>query len=187
MWTWLSSRGALPFLMSGLLPWKPELLAAATELRKNLAAVAPEAFAESLDREIRNRLARYLAAVERYRHHPYRRDLEPPPAIWAEGTTQLLDYTGIADAGDTDRFGQRPVVLFVPSLVNRAYILDLAEGNSFLRWLAAEGFRPLLVDWGRPDAVERDFDLGDYIAGRLERALDKATELANGPVGLVGA
>ena len=186
IWTWLSSRGALPFLMSGLLPWKPELLAAATELRKDLGAVPLETFAESLDREIRDRLERYLTAVERYRHHPYRRDLEPPPAIWAEGTTRLLDYGAASGKGDEDRDGAHPIVLFVPSLVNRGYILDLAAGNSFLRWLAGQGFRPILVDWGRPDEVERGFDLSDYIAGRLERALDKAIELAGGQIGLVG-
>ena len=30
-------------------------------------------------------------------------------------------------------------MLFVPSLVNRAYVLDLAEGHSMLRFLAAGG------------------------------------------------
>ncbi len=62
-------------------------------------------------------------------------------------------------------------MLFVPSLVNRAYVLDLAPGRSMLRWLAEQGFRPLLLDWGSPDAVARGFTLTDYVAGRLERAL----------------
>jgi len=185
-WTWLSSRGALPLLMNGSLPWRPELLPAATELRRNLDAVAPDAFARALDREINHRLERYLAGVERYRHHPYHRDLTPAPTIWTDGTTRLLDF-GVGEAGRAK--GRRkalPIALFVPSLVNRAYILDLAEGNSFLRWVAAHGIRPLLVDWGRPGEIERGFDLGDFIAGRLERALDVAIRLARGPVGVAG-
>jgi polyhydroxyalkanoate synthase len=186
MWTWLSSRGALPLLMSGSLPWRPELLPAATELRRNLDAVAPDAFARALDREIRHRLERYLAGVERYRRHPYRRNLVAPPAIWTDGTTRLLDFGATGAAPAKGRGRAAPIALFVPSLVNRGYILDLAEGNSFLRWLAAHGLRPLLVDWGRPGEIERGFDLGDYIAGRLERALDVAISLARGPVGLVG-
>jgi len=40
-----------------------------------------------------------------------------------------------------------------------------------LRFLAAHGVRPLLLDWGYPGEVERGFTLTDYVAGRLERAL----------------
>jgi poly(3-hydroxyalkanoate) synthetase len=43
-----------------------------------------------------------------------------------------------------------------------------------LRWLATQGIRPLLLDWGWPGPVERRFTLTDYIAGRLERALAAA-------------
>lgn len=59
----------------------------------------------------------------------------------------------------------------MPSLVNRAYVLDLMAGHSMLRWLAAEGIRPLLLAWGWPGDVERRFTLTDYVAGLLERAL----------------
>jgi poly(3-hydroxyalkanoate) synthetase len=101
-----------------------------------------------------------LAGIAAYRRHPWQRDLPDPPVLWAEGETRLLDYGG---AG--------PTVLFVPSLVNRAYVLDLAPGNSLLRWLAGQGVRALLLDWGWPGETERHFTLTDYIAGRLERAL----------------
>jgi len=179
--TWLSSRAALPLLMSGSLPLKPALVPAAAALRQDLDGVEPEVLAAALEREIRGRIELYLASLERYRHHPYQRSLVDPPALWSEGTTSLRDYGALTPSAP-----QGPVVLFVPSLVNRGYILDLAEGNSFLRWLAQAGFRPLLVDWGRPGPAERGFDLTAYIAGRLERALDAAVELAGAPVGLVG-
>ena len=80
------------------------------------------------------------------------------------------------------RRGRRPPVLFVPSLVNRAYVLDLVPGRSMLRWLAGAGVRPLLLDWGWPGAVERGFTLTDYIAGRLERA----SRRSGAPVVLAG-
>ena len=179
--TWMSSRAALPLLMSGLLPWRPSLVKEAAALRASLDSVDPEAFAHALDAEVRRRLDLFLRGLERYRHHPYRRDLPDPPAVWEEGSTRILDYGATATAAKDGA-----VVLFVPSLVNRGYILDLAEGNSFLRWLARQGVRPLLADWGRPGARERGFDLTDYIAGRLERALDAATALAGDPIGLAG-
>ncbi len=101
-----------------------------------------------------------IAGIAAYRRHPWHRDLPDPPTMWQEGESRLLDYGG-----------QGPAVLFVPSLINRAYVLDLAPGRSMLRWLAGQGVRPLLLDWGWPDAVERRFTLTDYIAGRLQRAM----------------
>ncbi len=126
-----------------------------------------------------------LAGIAAYRRHPFRRVLPDPPCIWQEGDTRLLDYaasgaaSGAAcDAASDAVSGQGPArtgggipVLFVPSLVNRAQVLDLLPGRSLLRWLAAQGLHPLLLDWGWPGAAERRFTLTDYIAGRLERAV----------------
>ena len=102
-----------------------------------------------------------LAGIAAYRRHPWQRRLADPPTIWTEGGSRLLDY-GPPGA---------PPVLFVPSLVNRAYVLDLTEGGSMLRFLSGAGIRPLLLDWGWPGEAERRFTLTDYIAGRLERAM----------------
>ena len=156
----LSSRAAWLLSKSGLLPWKESLAERAQNLLQSLAAVAPDDFAAALDAEIYARTDAFLTGLERYRRHPYRRRLTDPPVLWQEGTTRLLDY------GPP---GAAPV-LVVPSLINRAYILDLAPGNSLLRHLAGAGLRPLLVDWGRPGEAERGFTLDDYIAGRLEQA-----------------
>ena len=103
--------------------------------------------------------AELIAGIAAYRRHPWHRVLEEPPVVWAEGESRVLDYGG---AGLP--------VLFVPSLVNRAYVLDLAEGQSMVRFLAGR-HRVLLLDWGWPGEAERGFTLTDYIAGRLERAL----------------
>jgi polyhydroxyalkanoate synthase subunit PhaC len=131
----------------------------------------PGAFPQAVLQEALRQDAALIAGIAAYRRHPYRRALADPPAIWTEGETRLLDYGG-----------EGPAVLFVPSLVNRAHVLDLAPGHSLLRHLAGAGVRPLLLDWGWPGEAERRFSLTDYIAGRLERAL-----LAlDGPVVLAG-
>ena len=125
------------------------------------AAVFPQAvLVEGLrqDREL-------IAGIAAYRRHPWRRELPEVPAIWREGGSRLLDFGGVG-----------PTVLLVPSLVNRAYVLDLAPGRSMCRFLAAQGLRVLLLDWGWPGELERSFSLTDYIAGRLERALVAAGE-----------
>ena len=101
-----------------------------------------------------------LAGVAAYRRHPYNRDLPDPPVLWSEGESRLLDYGGNGTP-----------VLFVPSLVNRAYVLDLRQDGSAMRFLAGSGVRPLLLDWGWPGPVERTFTLTDYVAGRLAAAV----------------
>ena len=173
---WSSSRAAWPLWRNGSPPSNPALDAPARDLAEQLRAVDPDVFAEALDRELRGRADRFLTGLEQYRHHDYRRTLTDPPPVWTEGTTVLRRY------GDP---GGRPV-LVVPSLVNRAYVLDLAEDNSLLRFLAGRGLAIYLVDWTAPGAVERRFDLTDYIAGRLEAALDALRAIDPRPAALVG-
>jgi len=131
-----------------------------------------EAIAETLRRD-----AALIGGIAAYRRHGWRRTLPDPPVLWSEGGTRLLDY-GHDAAGLP--------VLFVPSLVNRAYLLDLAEGRSMLRWLAQQGVRPFLLDWGWPGETERRFNLTDYVAGRMERSMTAAARIAGQPVALAG-
>ncbi len=111
-----------------------------------------------------------LAGILAYRRHPYRRDVPEPAVLWREGGSRLLDHGRRGD----------PPVLVVPSLVNRATVLDLRPGRSLLRWLAGQGLRPLLLDWGWPGEAERRFGLDEYV-GRLGRAQEAA-----GPAALLG-
>ena len=115
--------------------------------------VAPVAEPLTLDRA-------FIAGIAAYRRHPWSRDLPEPDIVWREGGSRLLDF------GGTGR-----IVVFVPSLINRAHILDLTRQRSLMRWLAGRGVRPLLLDWGWPGEAERRFTLTDYVAGRLERAV----------------
>ena len=177
----LSRRGPRPLLlhltlavmrpggyMSALPSWNLGL----QHLNKDKAAGPPDpetlktAFeaAAAEDRDL-------VAGIAAYRRDSYVRSPEEPPAIWAEGETRLLDYGGVG-----------PIVFFVPSLINRAYVMDLMPDASMLRWLAAQGVRPLLLDWGWPGEAERKFTLTDYIAGRLERAIAAVP----GPIILAG-
>ena len=78
------------------------------------------------------------------------------PIVAQVGRACLRDYGG---AG--------PPVIFVPSLINPPYVLDLGAHVSLLRWLSGAGVRPLLLDWGAPRPEERDLD----IAGHVETLL----------------
>jgi polyhydroxyalkanoate synthase len=146
-------------------------------LAGEVAQAGSEDVAAALDHQLVRRAELFVAGLEAYRRHPYRRAPDEGRAVWQEGTTRLLDYGG-ADAGNA--------VLIVPSLINRHYILDLLPERSFVRFLRDAGLRPLVVDWGEPGAAERGFTLDDYIAARLDRAAGAAVERAGGPIALIG-
>jgi len=154
-------RPLLLHLMPGMLP-SPACWTVSPSLS---AAPGPRPIPPAAD-------AALIAGIAAYRRHPLQRDLPDPRCLWQEGDTRLHDFGSAAD----------PAVLFVPSLVNRAYVLDLAPGRSMMRWLAGQEIRPLLLDWGWPGALERRFTLTDYIAGRLERAMSAVAQ----PVVLAG-
>jgi len=140
--------------------WPSSNEAIAAALREALEAGAAGMFPGAVWEETLRQDAALIEGIAAYRRHPWRRELSDPPAVWQEGGSHLLDYGG-----------EGPRVLFVPSLVNRAYVLDLAPGHSMLRWLASKGVHPLLLDWGWPGEDERRFTLTDYVAGRMERAM----------------
>lgn len=114
-------------------------------------------FPAALTHEIQKRMDAFQRGIQMYHAHPFRRTPPPAKTVWERGSTRLLDYgTG----------GTQPL-LMIPSLVNRAYILDLLPEKSFMQFLAAKGFHPLLVDWDAPGADEKNFGLSDYVTDRL--------------------
>jgi poly(3-hydroxyalkanoate) synthetase len=177
----LSRRGPRPLLLHLSLAWmrSNSFIAASpswSSVWQHLSesGTEPKLEAEVLDAAFKSAAekdAALVSGIAAYRSFPYRRDMPDPPAVWEEGETRLLDFGG-----------EGSPVLFVPSLINRAYILDLMEEASMLRFMAAHGTHPYLLDWGWPGEAERKFTLTDYIAGRLERANAAIT----GPVILAG-
>ncbi|MER2519548.1 MAG: alpha/beta fold hydrolase [Bdellovibrionales bacterium] len=109
-----------------------------------------------------------IKGIRLYRDHPAKRSLPDAPAIWRAGTTTLRDYNPSAK--------NAPIILVIPSLINRYTILDLDKDLSFLRTLASQGFRPLLVDWDAPGETETGFTLDDYVLRRLIPTLELAAQ-----------
>ncbi|TAN59243.1 MAG: poly-beta-hydroxybutyrate polymerase, partial [Magnetospirillum sp.] len=179
----MSSRAALPLWKSGSLSWKPHLAETAARLGESLESGGADAFTQldaAVAAEATRRHDAFLAGIEAYRHHRYCRHLTPPPTVWRQGTTRLLDYR----RPETDR--DATPVLVVPSLINRAYILDLTAKRSVMRYMADKGLAPFLVDWDAPGPEEMGFTLTDYIAGRLTAALDQVITLTGRKPAVVG-
>ncbi len=176
---WMSSLAALGPARSGLISWSKNLPAKQREslgpIQTAIAAADAEGLAREVTAEATRRLSEFVAGIRAYRDHPYRRPATQAGPIWQDGSSRLLDYGGTG----------RPLLL-VPSLINRAEILDLRPGASFCAWLRDHGHRPLLLDWGAPGEAETNFNLDTYINRRLGVALDAANRLADGSVPMVG-
>jgi len=115
----------------------------------------------------------------RYVETPYARNSVEPPTIWRRGNARLLDYGQNVSAGG-------PVALFIPSLINRYYILDLETERSLLRHIASQGIYPLVLDWGEPGEHEKDFSCGDYVTDILVAAIDYIYKISGSPITLAG-
>lgn len=89
----------------------------------------------------------------------------PRPIVARAGRAVVRDYGGTGAP-----------ILFVPSLINPPDILDLDADRSLLRWLAGQGHRVLMVDWGAPAADERDLTLADHVATLLVPLIDALGE-----------
>jgi polyhydroxyalkanoate synthase len=171
------------------MPWKPELTMAAESLRQEMSHHSNDVMGQAIDRAAFAQHSALHDGIRRYQAHSYRRGAEDVPVIWQDGASCIFDYGAIApDTADADATKARSkgAVLLVPSLVNRGYILDLNKKRSFARFLAAQGYRPLLLEWGYPGAEERDFGMDDFIAGRLVTALQDMAEQTGGPMPVVG-
>lgn len=116
------------------------------------------------------RLQTALAGLRRYQEAERAPPPEPMPALAELRGATLRDYGGSG-----------PVVLFVPSLINPPNVLDMGE-RSLLRWLAAQGRRVLLLDWGwpRPDRAEMS------VSGHVEEIALPLLRGLGEPVDLVG-
>ncbi len=172
----MSSRGAFESLSAVSPSLPPSSGNGASERLAALGAQIAEmmqhraSLGAAIEAAAHGRLDAFLRGVEAYRRHGYSRQMPDMPAAWSAGTTRLLDYGTAATGAAVD-------VVFVPSLINRSWILDLSAKRSLLRWLAGEvrtdgrGIRPYLLDWGAPGAEERGFDLHAYVTRRIEPAL----------------
>lgn len=121
-------------------------------------------FLELLRSETQNdpeRARAALAGLRTYQNAPRPPRPDDMPVVARAGRVSIRDYGG---AG--------PDVLFVPSLINPSYVLDLREDNSMLRWLSRNGIRPLLLDWGEATEEIRDISISGYIEHYLLPLID---------------
>ena len=181
----MTSSGALPFSKQNPGENDPARQVAAEAMGLSPDALTgpwqshldPVRFLDAMTRQSTERMGRFMAGVRAYQTHPHRRTLTPLPAVWRRGAATLR-------AAASEEKG--PAVLYVPSLVNRAYILDLADDRSLMRASAAAGLNAFLLDWGEPTKAELAFTFTDYMEGVLIPAMEEVARRIGGPIRLAG-
>jgi len=90
----------------------------------------------------------------------------PGKVVFQTDMMQLIQYQP-----STKNVLKRPV-LIVPPWINKFYILDLREKNSFIKWLVDQGQTVFVISWVNPDErlAEKTFD--SYMKEGVFAAID---------------
>lgn len=82
--------------------------------------------------------------------------LTPKTLVHRRGTLSLYRY----HATTSDVY--RVPILFVMATTNKAYVFDLAPGQSLVEFLLARGYDVYAMDWNAPTGDERHLTIDDY-------------------------
>ncbi len=97
----------------------------------------------------------------------------PGKVVFRNDLIELIQFEPL-----TRKQFQRPL-LVMPPWINKYYILDLREKNSFLRWADQQGMTVFVISWVNPDAKLAAKNFEDYMLEGPLAALD-AIEKATG-------
>lgn len=187
-------QAALPMhLTLAMLPWlalRSACALSSAEWKSHQHASAPGELGElwqkllqnpelmhATEAEAKKRLTEFLQGIIRYQETPYQRGLQHYSCVMHRGSTRLLDCGGKSG---------NPVVVLVPSLINRYYILDLSQDLSFARYLMSQGFHVFIVDWGSPADTEYGFNCASYVSERLALMVETIRQQNTGHLTLAG-
>src|SRR6476469_9169146 len=118
---------------------------------------ADMALTERLQLEVERAVQRSLKGIELLGAPPPTVGQTPKTVLHRRGTMELVHYHATADEI------YRVPILFVMAPTNKAYILDLAPGQSLIEFLLGRGYDVYLIDWNPPTDDERDLKIDNYV------------------------
>ncbi|MHA7876994.1 PHA/PHB synthase family protein [Roseivivax sp.] len=93
--------------------------------------------------------------------------------VYRNRMMEIIQY-----APTTEKVKETPIVLF-PPWINKFYILDLREQNSFIRWVVDQGYTLFVVSWVNPDHDYSDVGLDTYIEEGFLTAIEEVKAITN--------
>lgn len=126
-----------------------------------------------------------VRGIQMYQAHPFNGNHPEVKPIWSEGTLSIMKLAG---SSRQQHEGAAPLLL-VPSLINKANILNLTEERSLLKWLNEQRVEAYLLDWG--DIAQSgddgdDLDISDLVQDRLCCAIKALSAEHGRPIDVLG-
>lgn len=97
----------------------------------------------------------------------------PGQVVFRNHLFELIQYQPT-----TEKVHETPL-LIAPPWINRYYILDLREKNSFIKYVVDQGFQVFLISWKNPDASYAETTFEDYIKDGLLQAANTVKDITN--------
>lgn len=95
----------------------------------------------------------------------------PGKVVFRNRLFELIQYSPT-----TEEVHATPLLVF-PPWINKYYILDLKEQNSFVKWIVDQGYTLFMVSWINPDSTYRDVGMGDYVEDGYLAAFREVKEI----------
>ncbi|SDF75922.1 polyhydroxyalkanoate synthase [Limimonas halophila] len=95
----------------------------------------------------------------------------PGKVIYQNELMQLIQYSP-----STEEVYKTPL-LIIPPWINKYYILDLREKNSYVKWCVDQGYTVFMISWVNPDEKLAQKSFEDYMREGPLAALDVVEEV----------
>ena len=131
-------------------------------------------------------LAGMVCGIQKYQKHGHHQERLGTQKIWQEGTVRILKPEETTLSAEQPKSAP---LLLIPSLINKAYIMDLAQERSLLRWLNAKGVPAYLLDWGDLVAEKEEnagLSIAQLLRNKLCKAIEELSEQHESPIDVLG-
>ncbi len=96
----------------------------------------------------------------------------PGAVVFENEMIQLIHFKPL-----TDKVNEFPI-LIVPPCINKYYILDLSEHNSYVRYCLEQGNNVFIISWRNPDETMGDKTWDDYLHEGTIPAIDAVKKIS---------
>lgn len=125
-----------------------------------------------------------VRGIKMYQEHAFTPKELPLETIWQEGSTSVK--RPIMAQGNRME-GDGCPLLIIPSLINKANILDISEEQSMLRWFNTHGIDAYMLDWGDFSSdQEKEIDMEALIQGKLTKSIQAVSKNTGKSVDVAG-
>ncbi len=92
--------------------------------------------------------------------------------VYQNDLMQLIQYEA------TTTYVYETPVLIIPAWINKYYILDLQQKNSFVKWMVDKGYTVYMISWVNPDERHNNKDFFSYMDEGPLMAIEQIKALA---------